>query len=63
MKLKLSLLIKVTFLMCASVLLGSMSCSHQKNIAKTKVSEAPEHDAPDQAEIDSIKASYNKRKH
>lgn len=60
MKSNLSFLIKSVVLVWAFVLIGAVSCSRQKSIAKDKVSESPAHDAPDQAEIDSIKASYNK---
>lgn len=44
------------------IVTGIAACSRQKNISKDKISEAPSHNAPDQEKIDSIKASYNKRK-
>ncbi|HMW74014.1 MAG TPA: hypothetical protein PKD40_00075 [Saprospiraceae bacterium] len=44
------------------IVTGIVACSRQKNISKDKITEAPSHNAPDQDKIDSIKASYNKKK-
>ncbi|GAB1397536.1 MAG TPA: hypothetical protein PKN57_01595 [Saprospiraceae bacterium] len=62
MKSKLLLLNKSLLVVAILIVTGIVACSRQKNISKDKITEAPSHNAPDQDKIDSIKASYNKKK-
>lgn len=62
MKSKSLLLNKSLLVVAILIVTGIVACSRQKNISKDKITEAPSHNAPDQDKIDSIKASYNKKK-
>ena len=62
MKSKLLLLNKSLLVVAILIVTGIVACSRQKNISKDKITEAPSHNAPDRDKIDSIKASYNKKK-
>lgn len=62
MKSKLLLLNKSLLVVAILIVTGIAACSRQKNFSKDKITEAPSHNAPDQDKIDSIKASYNKKK-
>ncbi len=62
MKSKSLLLNKSLLVVAILIVTGIVACSRQKNISKDKITEAPSHNAPDQDKIDSIKASYNKKR-